>query len=87
MGIVIPFPHRINPDGTIDSICPLCYVTVGTSSHVADLERMEAAHFCEGGRLRYYEARREWAEATAARRVITRGRVDQGRKIGGGRFT
>lgn len=53
------FPHRINRDGTIDSICPHCYVTIGTSTWEADLERMEAAHVCEPARLSYYEERRK----------------------------
>jgi hypothetical protein len=57
----MPFPHRINRDGTIDSICSLCYETIGTSTTETDLERMEAAHACEPGRLHYYEEQREEA--------------------------
>jgi len=53
------FPHRINHDGTIDSICSRCYITVGTSSSVDDLERMESAHLCDPERLRFYEEPRE----------------------------
>jgi len=49
------FPHRVNGDGTFDSICPQCYVTIGTSTWEAELERMEAAHVCDPVRLRYYE--------------------------------
>lgn len=45
------FPHRMNKDGTIDSICPHCFVTVGCSTWEADLDRMEAAHICEPARL------------------------------------
>jgi len=45
------FPHRMNEDGTIDSICPLCFVTIGCSTWEADLDRMEAAHICEPARL------------------------------------
>jgi len=56
------FPHRINRDGTIDSICSRCYVTIGTSTTEADLARLEAAHFCEPERFRYYEEQRETAE-------------------------
>jgi hypothetical protein len=45
------FPHRMNEDGTIDSICPHCFVTIGCSTWEADLDRMEAAHICEPARL------------------------------------
>ena len=41
------FPHRMNKDGTIDSICPRCFVTLGRSTWEADLDRMEAAHLCQ----------------------------------------
>jgi hypothetical protein len=45
------FPHRTNQDGTIDSICPHCYLTVGRSTWEAELERIEAAHVCQGKAL------------------------------------
>jgi hypothetical protein len=48
------YPHRTNPDGTIDSICPHCYVTVGTSMWEIDLERLEAAHVCDQNRLDHF---------------------------------
>ena len=51
----MPFPHRINSDGTIDSICQRCFVTVGSSTVESDLESMEAAHTCEPARIDYYE--------------------------------
>ena len=47
------FPHRSNVDGTIDSICPRCFATIGTSTWEADLERIEAEHVCEPSRLSY----------------------------------
>lgn len=49
------FPHRCKPDGTIDSICPRCYATIGTSTWEADLERMETAHLCDPVRLIEFE--------------------------------
>jgi len=52
------YPHRINHDGTIDSICTRYYASVGTSTTENDLKRMEAAHICEPGRLRYYKEQR-----------------------------
>jgi hypothetical protein len=52
------FPHRTNADGTIDSICPRCYVTIASSTWEAELEGMEAVHVCEPGLLSYYEEQR-----------------------------
>ena len=50
----MPFPHRINSDGTIDSICDQCFVTVGTSTAEPELKELEAAHACEPSRVAYY---------------------------------
>jgi hypothetical protein len=61
------FPHRINRDGTIDSICSRCYVTIGTSTTEADLERIEMTHVCEPGRLLSYEEQRERAVKRSTR--------------------
>jgi hypothetical protein len=41
------FPHRPNCGGTTDSICPRCFVTVGTSTTEADLNQIEEAHHCD----------------------------------------
>ena len=49
------FPHRTNPDGTIDSICPHCYVTIGTAEWDSDLAAMEAAHLCDPALLKHYQ--------------------------------
>lgn len=49
------FPHRANQDGTIDSICPRCYVTIGTSTLEADLASMESAHTCDPAILRHFQ--------------------------------
>lgn len=52
------FPHRMNKDGTIDSICPRCYATIGTSTWEADLERIEAGHVCDASRLSHFDDQR-----------------------------
>ena len=52
------FPHRMNKNGTIDSICPHCYATIGTSTWEADLDRIEAAHRCEPSRRSYFDEHR-----------------------------
>jgi hypothetical protein len=49
-----PFPHRTNGDGSIDSICPQCFRTVGTSTYQADLDAIEASHVCDPALLNYY---------------------------------
>ena len=41
------FVHRENRDGTIDSICRRCFVTVVSSTLRADLERREKDHICD----------------------------------------
>lgn len=52
------FPHRMNNDGTTDSICPKCFTTVGCSTWEADLDRMEAAHICDPARVACFSQHR-----------------------------
>jgi hypothetical protein len=52
------FPHRSNKDGSIDSICPHCFATIGTATWEAELEVMEAAHVCESAQLQLLEEER-----------------------------
>ena len=40
------YPHRQNEDGTFDSICRKCFLTVARSSAEIGLKRDEAAHVC-----------------------------------------
>jgi len=40
------FPHRLNPDGSFDSICPKCFVTVSTKRSETQLADDEIAHDC-----------------------------------------
>ncbi len=51
------YPHRTNKDGTIDSICPDCYLILATSTWEAELERLEAGHVCKGRLSAYLEMR------------------------------
>jgi hypothetical protein len=39
-----PFPHRLNRDGTYDSICQTCFNTVGTGRTEAELAQAEKRH-------------------------------------------
>jgi hypothetical protein len=45
------FSHHGNPDGTIDSICSLCFKTIATEATEADLRGAEEAHVCSGFEL------------------------------------
>ena len=40
------FRHRHNPDGSWDSICMKCYLTVATTATEDDLEKSEQSHDC-----------------------------------------
>ena len=46
-----PFPHRRNPDGSYDSICVVCFATVGSSKTEDELEIAEQDHTCDQTRL------------------------------------
>ena len=41
------FVHRMNRDGTVDSICRECFITVATSQREADLQEPEYKHACD----------------------------------------
>ena len=40
------FAHRENLDGTVDSSCPRCFVTVATAYEETELLRYEQQHIC-----------------------------------------
>ena len=41
------YAHRYNRDGTTDSICKGCFMTVARAIWEADLERAESLHRCD----------------------------------------
>ena len=43
------FPHRFNADGSYDSICTLCRLTVATARIEAELSQFEHNHACNPG--------------------------------------
>jgi hypothetical protein len=45
------FPHRFNADGSYDSICTLCQMTVATAKTEAELYQHERRHECNPDRL------------------------------------
>jgi hypothetical protein len=48
-----PFVHRTNTDGTIDSFCRKCFMTIASSQWEAELERAESVHKCDPIQLEY----------------------------------
>jgi len=51
----LKFAHRFIPDGTVDSICPRCFVTVGSASNETDLVPKEEHHVCDPFLVAHYE--------------------------------
>jgi hypothetical protein len=45
------FPHRRRPNGTFDSICTRCFLTVANANTEAELRAAESAHDCKGFNL------------------------------------
>lgn len=58
------YAHRYNLNGTTDSICKECFITVVTAIWEADLERAEQKHVCESRTQRPFK-RIPQAEARA----------------------
>ena len=45
------FIRRVNPQGSFESICPVCFETVGRQDEEEDLARDEQAHTCDPDNL------------------------------------
>jgi hypothetical protein len=45
-GPLLSFPHRHNRDGSWDSICPNCHLTIAKSETESDLHAFEQRHDC-----------------------------------------
>ncbi|MBB5059102.1 hypothetical protein HDF16_003825 [Granulicella aggregans] len=54
-----PFAHRINPNGTKDSICKKCFLTVGTGETEEHMKILERDHVCDRWRLEVIEIARQ----------------------------
>lgn len=48
------FAHRINPDGTADSICSRCFATVAAVKVETELLRHEQQHICDSVLVEHY---------------------------------
>ena len=44
----LEFAHRLNADGTFDSICMSCFLTIGTAENEPSLVGQEKIHQCNG---------------------------------------
>ncbi len=51
----VQFVHRLNEDGTIDSICRNCFITVATAASESVLDRKEPEHNCNPALLNWYK--------------------------------
>ena len=56
------FSHRHNPDGTVDSICRECFMTVAKAQDESDLFRMERQHTCSPGVVAWFHQPRSAQE-------------------------
>lgn len=72
------FAHRPNRDGTIDSICRRCYVTVATAVSEMALSAYEEKHVCDQDRVARFRVNRHaargregtWHPRSPADRII-----------------
>ena len=53
----LQFLHRLNEDGTIDSICRDCFVTIATALSESNLDCEERKHRCDPSLLERYKKR------------------------------
>jgi len=67
------FVHRHNDDGTVDSVCRACFMTVATEVSESELMKDEQDHDCHDlARNKQYASRKNSQETRTAswRRVI-----------------
>jgi len=55
----VTFAHRHNEDGTVDSICRRCFLTVATGRTEEELKEAEIIHVCDDRLI----ANWEWLDA------------------------
>ena len=65
----LQFLHRINNDGTIDSICRECFITVATARFGSALAREEQRHSCDPSLLERYKKVQPYKNFPVAPRV------------------
>lgn len=65
-----PFTHRPNADGTTDSICNKCFITVVTALGEGELDRAEKRHVCDPALLEYWKRMRDEARQQSGNRNL-----------------
>lgn len=53
------YPHRRNPDGSFDSICPECFATIARAQSEVELVWHERNHRCKPEELERFRAMRK----------------------------
>jgi hypothetical protein len=48
------FAHRVNRDGTVDSVCMECFAAVASARRESDLEKPQQEHVCDPAVLETY---------------------------------
>lgn len=66
MNTFLPFAHRKNPDGSIDSICTTCFQTIASEDSAGELIVHEERHSCDPY-WQFSRARVDSGESTCAR--------------------
>lgn len=71
--VQVGFAHRFNPDGTVDSICRQCFITVDSKKREADLAPSEHRHVCDPGLLQHlYKLNSYFGTAEGRQRALRR---------------
>ncbi len=65
----LKFLHRLNHDGTIDSICRECFITVATATSSSALDRDEQRHRCNPSLLERYKKAQSYKNFPVAPRL------------------
>ncbi|MGB6692249.1 MAG: hypothetical protein WBE76_30770 [Terracidiphilus sp.] len=68
----LKFAHRFIPDGTVDSICPRCFVTVGPAANETDLVPKEEQHVCDPFLVAHYEFFKKMPRSETVSECISR---------------
>ena len=59
----LEFAHRLNTDGTFDSICMSCFLTIRTAENEPSLAEQEKMHWCNGNGANIHLATKNGATA------------------------
>lgn len=67
------FSHRPNKDGTVDSICPYCFMTVASHAPELALQPLEDEHQCFGDFATRRKDLEERRASQASREMVVTG--------------